>query len=593
MVNGKTMESFNIIDQKKNVVGVVRLFNGHTSSDENKHTNHFEKKQNIPSPNREKGSIQSENNIQYQCQFGNQPHCQIAEQFPVSVVILTSGGITYFNSLFLELLEAESKEQLTGIFLNNLLLQLSLSGDMGTDNHITNETSVRETRITCINGKQKDIEVLCKPIVFQQKNARLLILRDNIRKKEFESELENYKKNLEELVEQRTNEIKVVNDQLENEISWRKEAEAELMLKEERLDLAIEVADYGLWDLNLASGLIYYNEHFARILDIENRGIKRVDFQTYESFIDKDDVINFRKVFSEHINNRTEKLQIEHRINISDNRKKWVSVIGKVVERDHQMTPIRFIGRLEDITDRKVAEEKQKETMIMERELLELKSRFISMVSHEYRTPLSTIQTSIEILQMYDRELDELNRSQQLKKIQKAVDDMTEMINDVLTFSLTDTEEKPEDLLDVDIVSFTKNLLEEVKSSFHSLPSIQFYTNVVRYPLRFNERVYRHIFENLFNNAIKYTPVEKQINIFIEIKKNIFKLTVKDEGFGIPAEDIKNLFEPFFRGKNIRSISGSGLGLPIVKQCVERLKGEINVTSKLGEGTTFDCLLPI
>lgn len=170
---------------------------------------------------------------------------------------------------------------------------------------------------------------------------------------------------------------------------------------------------------------------------------------------------------------------------------------------------------------------------------------------------------------------------------------MTEMINDVLTFSLTDTEEKPEDLLDVDIVSFTKNLLEEVKSSFHSLPSIQFYTNVVRYPLRFNERVYRHIFENLFNNAIKYTPVEKQINIFIEIKKNIFKLTVKDEGFGIPAEDIKNLFEPFFRGKNIRSISGSGLGLPIVKQCVERLKGEINVTSKLGEGTTFDCLLPI
>jgi PAS domain S-box-containing protein len=299
----------------------------------------------------------------------------------------------------------------------------------------------------------------------------------------------------------------------------------------------------------------------------------------------------------------------EYRIVRPDGSIRWIRDRGFPVH-DEQGKVYRFAGISEDITSRKQAEFETYKALQRERELGELKSRFISMTSHEFRTPLTTIQSSAELLERYRDRLSEEKQLAHLHRIQTAVERMTQMLDDVLIVGKAESGKLEFQPTPIDVVQFCRNLVEELQLTAKNQHKINFIHQgdctlaaqgtseegsgelIHSLPL-VDEKLLRHILGNLLSNAIKYSPGNRsvQFNLTCLNDKAIFQ--IQDQGIGIPPEDLPRLFESFHRARNVGTIQGTGLGLAIVKQCVDLHKGEITVASEVGKGTTFTVTLPL
>ncbi|MDZ7961285.1 MAG: ATP-binding protein [Aulosira sp. DedQUE10] len=300
-----------------------------------------------------------------------------------------------------------------------------------------------------------------------------------------------------------------------------------------------------------------------------------------------------------------------------------------------------------DITERKQAEADMRKALEKERELNELKSRFISMASHEFRTPLAVVSSSIGILEDYGHLLNPAQSQKQFQHIQKSINYITQLLDDVLMINRADLnglEFKP---APVNIVQFCQSLVEEMQISapdytinlsiiderqrinrswfYLSLclalktakyssqalcaPGLIFnsYTPlskdlVIRHKIRqhqnrnnpqFDEKLLRRILSNLLSNAVKYSNPGSTIHFKLIWQSESVVFHIQDRGIGIPVEDQALLFESFHRAKNVGRIPGTGLGLAIVRKCVDIHGGEIKVDSHVGIGTTFTVTLPV
>lgn len=275
----------------------------------------------------------------------------------------------------------------------------------------------------------------------------------------------------------------------------------------------------------------------------------------------------------------------EFRIIRPDGEVRWIWSKVFPVKRDDEV--IRTVGIAEDITLQKNAEEKIQNAFKKEKELNELKSRFVSMVSHEFRTPLGLILSSSELLQKYGTRWDEEKINEQFLRIKKAIANLTGLMEDIIVIGGEETGKIKIAPTETDLVLLIKETIEEVKASTSGQVQINFEHADSNLKFFADEKLLRQIFLNLISNAVKYTPYDKKI--FIKLLSDTQKIyfEIIDEGIGVPPEDLKNIFEPFARGSNIGKTKGSGLGLSIVKQAVELLRGEIKAESKLNEGTTF------
>jgi signal transduction histidine kinase len=245
------------------------------------------------------------------------------------------------------------------------------------------------------------------------------------------------------------------------------------------------------------------------------------------------------------------------------------------------------------VTERKQAEEEIRRALEKEKELNELKSRFVSMASHEFRTPLTGILSSAELLQEYGARWTEERKLVHLRRIQTSVQHMTSLLNDVLVIGKADAgklEFKPARL---DLVKFCGELVEEMQLSAGAKHTLTFASQVKSAPASMDENLLRHIVSNLFSNAIKYSPQGGEVQCTLTCQADQAILQVKDQGIGIPLEDQAHLFETFHRASNIRNIPGTGLGLAIVKRSVDAHGGTINVSSQVGVGTTVTVTLPL
>ncbi|MBO3458561.1 ATP-binding protein [Aetokthonos hydrillicola Thurmond2011] len=258
----------------------------------------------------------------------------------------------------------------------------------------------------------------------------------------------------------------------------------------------------------------------------------------------------------------------------------------------------------------------QEETLIRkalekEKEMRELNSQFISMVSHEFRNPLSTILTSTELLTHYSQKLNEEKKSEYINHIQNAVKQMNQLMTDVLTLGKTEIGHVNFNPVEIDLEQFCSDLVAEIQLSASEnhkiifttqenttkqddatvIQNTQYLATKTRLPC-LDEKLLRHILSNLLLNAIKYSPHGGVIHfeLFCLEEEAIFR--IQDHGIGIPETDQDNLFNSFHRGSNVGKIPGHGLGLAIVKQYVELHGGEITFASKVGVGTTFVVSLP-
>jgi signal transduction histidine kinase len=225
--------------------------------------------------------------------------------------------------------------------------------------------------------------------------------------------------------------------------------------------------------------------------------------------------------------------------------------------------------------------------------LSELKSRFVSMASHEFRTPLATILATTETLAAYRQRLTDEQIEHRLDRIKEHVGYLKDIMEDVLLLAKMQARRVQFAPVLLDLNALCRSVLGE----FQSRPDIQHQlvyscTGDIR-EVRLDRKLVRQIVSNIVNNAIKYSPAEKPVTIHLEYAPERVTLTVRDEGIGIPEADQKHLFEPFHRAANVGDISGTGLGLVIVKESVELHGGTVSVESQVGVGTTLTVILPV
>jgi signal transduction histidine kinase len=250
---------------------------------------------------------------------------------------------------------------------------------------------------------------------------------------------------------------------------------------------------------------------------------------------------------------------------------------------------------LTDITERKRADEEIKNALDKEKELSELRSRFISMASHEFRTPLTSILTSTEILESFFTKLTEDQRNKNITRIKDNIRHMTQLLNDVLLIGKTQAGKLQLNLQPENLKSLCRTIIEQFEITIHSKTNhkLSFIETNLSESAMIDSKIIRQILENLISNAIKYSPDGGDVLFEAECTKEKIFFKIKDHGIGIPAEDQSKLFEPFHRAKNVGTISGTGLGLAIMKTSVELHGGTIIVDSSEGSGTTFTIEIPL
>jgi PAS domain S-box-containing protein len=245
-----------------------------------------------------------------------------------------------------------------------------------------------------------------------------------------------------------------------------------------------------------------------------------------------------------------------------------------------------------DITQRKQAEAELLRTLAREKELGQLRSNFVSMVSHEFRTPLGIIQSSAEILEDYIESLDAAERKEHLQSICKNARRMAGLMEEALLIGSLDAgkmEFKPELL---DLCGLARRLLDEVLSATNRRCPIELLLEGIPTEIKADERLLRHIFTNLLTNAVKYSDAGQMVRFEIGCDETEIVCAIRDQGIGIPEADREWLFNAFHRGHNVSDRPGTGLGLVIVKRCADLHGGKIELESKLGEGTAVTVRLP-
>ncbi len=227
-----------------------------------------------------------------------------------------------------------------------------------------------------------------------------------------------------------------------------------------------------------------------------------------------------------------------------------------------------------------------------EKELNRLKSEFVSLVSHQYRTPLTVIQTSSELLDRYFLKGDATSHKKHLERIDASISRMNEMIEKVMLIGRLESQEKKMKITRFNVVELIHKEVEEAKFYDKGRHGIVFDCQDENIVVHSDRMFVEQILNNLLSNALKYSLDGVEIRVECVQSKSVFTLSVEDEGVGIPEEDIKYIFEHFARGRNVATKEGTGLGLSIVKRLVEYLDGEITVDSELNKGTKFTIILP-
>lgn len=246
-----------------------------------------------------------------------------------------------------------------------------------------------------------------------------------------------------------------------------------------------------------------------------------------------------------------------------------------------------------DITERKQAEAVLQQALQKEKELGELKSRFISMASHEFRTPLAAIRATTDTLLTYRQRLPDEQIERRLGKILGQVDYLKGIIEDVLQLARLQARRVEYTPVPVDLDQLCRTLLEEVQGQDEGAERLRYAVDEPLRTVTLDPKLMRQIIANLLSNALKYSPAHKPVVLRLTQGDGMLVLEVRDEGIGIPAADLPHLFQPFHRAGNVGTIAGTGLGLTITKESVELQGGTLHVASEVDVGTTFTVYIPL
>jgi len=273
----------------------------------------------------------------------------------------------------------------------------------------------------------------------------------------------------------------------------------------------------------------------------------------------------------------------------------WLEVCGTAI--DPPDLARGTIWTYLDISQRHEAEEATLAALEQQRQVNELLARFVSMTSHEFRTPLAAIFSSAQLLRRYGTRLREPEKEELYCSIEAGVKRMTEMLDNVLEFGRAQTGRLEFSPRTIDLRALCEDIVAEQHRAQHAAgvvrPAIEIDWRLGGRTARVDEKLVRRILGNLLSNAVKYSPASGRVRLEVCRTEASLRLSVDDQGIGIPAEDLPRLFGTFYRARNVGAIAGTGLGLAIVKRAVECHGGLIEVASTPGRGACFSVALPL
>jgi len=247
----------------------------------------------------------------------------------------------------------------------------------------------------------------------------------------------------------------------------------------------------------------------------------------------------------------------------------------------------RTIWLKETVAALEEAKEEVSQSLEKEKELGQLKSRFVSMASHEFRTPLSAIQLSASLIDKYAQPFDNPNIGKHVKRIKNAVGNLTTILNDFLSLEKLEAGKVEPSFASFDVVKLSEEITEEMQVIAKENQNIIYQHTGTTSNIHLDGNLLKNCIINLIGNAIKYSGENTFIEFNTEVTENDCIVTIKDNGIGIPEADQKHLFEAFFRAHNTGNIPGTGLGLNIVGRYVNLMNGKIDFESNVNKGTTF------
>lgn len=372
----------------------------------------------------------------------------------------------------------------------------------------------------------------------------------------------------------------------------RKQAERELQALSQRLQLATQAGRIGIWDWDvLTDSLIWDEQMFALYGFSRERFAGSVRAFWNDVPMHPDDLQRMQGELGAVLASG-DMLDSEFRLLLPGGVIRFIKV-NAVVFRDQTGRPVRMIGVNWDLSPLREAEASLRIALEKEKELGELKSRFVSMASHEFRTPLAAIMATTDTLRIYRSRMDNEQIDARLERILQQVRYMKDIMEDVLHLARIQAgrvEYRP-DAGDLDLLC--QEVIEEFESQSVNRARIVYTCSCAPAAGHFDARLMRQIVGNLISNALKYSPADQPIHFSLDRHDGGLVLQVRDHGIGIPPEDLRHLFEPFHRATNVGTISGTGLGLSITRRAVDLHGGTIDVESVIDAGTTFTVTIPV
>lgn len=378
------------------------------------------------------------------------------------------------------------------------------------------------------------------------------------------------------------------------DITARKEAEAKLVASERQLresearfGKAFQTNPVLMTIARLDDGkFVEVNPAFMKHIGFDRTEIIGKDSRELDLWVDLNARADFFGKLKQHRLIRDVECQIRTRRGTIHT----MELSGEIIELNGEPHLITFAL---DVTQTKQAEAELQNALAQERELSQLKGDFVSLVSHEFRTPLEIIMSSVDNLDRYHDRLPLEKRQQLLHTINKAVRRMAGMMEEVLVLGRLETDRVTFKPTELEFRSLCRRLCDEIESATNQRCPIQLQVNGTPDIAIGDESLLRHIFTNLLSNAVKYSPADQLVDFIVHRDGDAAVCRITDHGCGIPAVDQKRLFQAFHRGSNVQQIPGTGLGLLIVQRCVELHGGEIKFESVEGKGTTFTVTLPL
>lgn len=448
------------------------------------------------------------------------------------------------------------------------------------------------------DGAEFPVEVSLGHYKIGDEHYSLAFINDITQRKETEQAITNLNAHLEQKVKEGSQSLAITVEQLSNQIKETERKDIEL----ERINAFLN----NIW--NHAGAIIFVCDKDGLIQFFNPAAEKSLGYSSAE-VINKLNVVRFH--LPEEISKKSEELI---RVNDQkplegfdviiaasqankDNNQEWhylrkdgsdfyVSLnVAALKDAQHEISG--YLGIAVDISEKKHAEIELLTALEKEKDLNELKSRFVSMASHEFRTPLSAVLSSAYLLSKYTKTEEQPQREKHIQRIVSSVTSLTEILNDFLSVGKIEEGNIQPNYREYDIKEQAAEIIQEVQHLLKQGQSISYVHTGADSMVHLDSSMMKHIIINLLSNAIKFSNNDAVIELATEKTGKNLILTVTDKGLGIPDEDIENLFKRFFRSSNVTNIQGTGLGLHIVSKYTELMNGTIKCESKLGKGTKF------